>query len=144
MNKVARLGIVAAVAAFVFVGIARAQEKPEALAQKSAEAWLALTDAGKYAQSWNEASGSFKSHVGKAQWVETARKVRTPLGKVKSRKLEVARYTKDIPNAPAGEYVIVEYSSAFEGLPSATETVVPVLDKDGTWRVSSYFIKPKE
>lgn len=144
MNKLAKLGTVAAAAALVTVGMARAQEKPEALAQKSAEAWLALTDGGKYAQSWSAASASFKSQIGKEKWVETAQKVRTPLGKLKSRKLEVARYTKDIPNAPAGEYVIIEYSSAFANLPSATETVVPVLDKDGSWRVSGYFIKPKD
>ena len=35
-------------AAFVSLGHASAQQKPEELAQQSSEAWLALTDGGKY------------------------------------------------------------------------------------------------
>lgn len=38
-----------------------AQQKPEDLAQKSAESWRALTDSGKHAESWDEASQFFKS-----------------------------------------------------------------------------------
>ena len=134
---------IAAVAAVALVAAAGwAQEKPEAQAALAAQAWLALTDTGLYAQSWNEAAGSFRAHITQEQWVETAKKVRTPLGKVKARKIAQAKYTKDIPGAPAGEYVILQYSTSFEKLSSATETVVPVLDRDGTWRVSGYFIKP--
>ena len=47
------------------VGSAWAQQKPEQLAQKSAETWLALVDPGKYAESWDEAAQLFKAAVGK-------------------------------------------------------------------------------
>jgi len=116
-------------------------EKPEALAQKSAEAWLALTDSGKYAESWDQAASMFKSAVTREQWIDALKQVRAPLGKVESRTLKSATYTKSLPNAPAGEYVVIQYSTSFENRKDLVETVTPVLDKDGQWRVSGYFIK---
>jgi hypothetical protein len=115
--------------------------KPEDLAQKSTESWLALTDSGKYAESWQEASASFKAAVTQDQWLSALKSVRTPLGKALSRKLKSATYRKDPPNAPAGYYVIIQYDTSFENKKDAVETVAPVLDKDGKWRVSGYFIK---
>ena len=47
---------------------APAQQKPEQLAQQSADTWLALVDSGKYADSWQEASQLFKAHATKEQW----------------------------------------------------------------------------
>jgi Protein of unknown function (DUF4019) len=119
-----------------------AQQKPEDLAQKSAESWLALTDSGKYADSWDEASSFFKSKLTKDKWVAMLQQVRTPLGAFHPRKLAVANYKKNPPNLPEGEYVILQFDSSFEQLPSATETVSMVLDKDGKWRVAGYFIRP--
>jgi len=58
-----------------------------------------------------------------------------------SRKLKSAAYAKNPPNAPEGEYVVVQYDTNFENKSGAVETVVPNLEKDGKWRVSGYFIK---
>jgi hypothetical protein len=52
--------------------------------------------------------------------------VRSPLGKVLSRKLKSATYMKDPPNAPAGDYVIIQYDTSFENKKDAVETVAPV------------------
>jgi hypothetical protein len=46
-----------------------------------------------------------------------------------------------LPGAPPGEYVVIVYASAFENRPAAQETVNPMRDKDGVWRVSGYFVK---
>jgi len=124
-----------------FCPIAQAQQKPEQLAQQSSDAWLALVDSGRYGESWQDASSLFKAHVGKEQWQSMAGSVRDPLGKVLSRKLKSATYTKTLPGAPDGEYVVIQYESSFEHKQSAVETVTPMLDKDGKWRVSGYFIK---
>jgi hypothetical protein len=121
--------------------LARAQQKPEELAQKSTEAWLALTDSGKYAESWDEASQLFKNAVTKEQWSEKVKGARGPLGKLLSRKLRSATYAKTLPGAPDGEYVVIHYDTSFENKSSAVETIVPMLDKDGKWRVSGYYIK---
>jgi hypothetical protein len=119
-----------------------AEQKPEELAQKSAEAWLALTDSGKYAESWDQASSLFQSKVTKEKWVDMLQSTRDPLGALQSRKLTSASYKKNPPNAPEGEYVRLTYDASFEKLPSATETVAMILDKDGKWRATGYLIKP--
>ncbi|MGA7319684.1 MAG: DUF4019 domain-containing protein, partial [Candidatus Sulfotelmatobacter sp.] len=66
---------------------------------------------------------------------------RDPLGKMLSRKLKSATYTTTLPGAPDGEYVVIQYESGFEHKQSAVETVTPMLDKDGKWKVSGYYIK---
>ncbi len=132
------------VSAFLFTlllsasAAAQAQQK---LAQQSSDAWLALVDSGKYADSWDEAAQMFKAAVTKDQWQSALGQVRTPQGKVLSRKLKSATYTKTLPNAPDGEYVVIQYDTNFEHKQGAAETAVPMLDKDGKWRVSGYFIK---
>ena len=120
---------------------AQAQQKPEQLAQQSSDAWLALVDSGKYADSWQEASQLFKAAVTKEQWQNALRQTRDPLGKMLSRKLKSATYKTTLPGAPDGEYVVIQYESSFEHKQSAVETITPMLDKDGKWRVSGYFIK---
>lgn len=120
---------------------AQAQPKPEQLGQQSAETWLALVDSGKYADSWQESASLFKAHVTKGQWSSMIAATRDPLGKVVSRKLKSAQYTKTLPGAPDGEYVIIQYDTSFEHKQSAVETVTPMLDKEGKWKVSGYFIK---
>ncbi len=126
------LGICAAV---------QAQQKHEQLAQQSSDAWLALVDSGKYDDSWQEASQLFKAAVTKEQWQGALRASRDPLGKMLSRKLKNATYSKTLPGAPDGEYVVIQYESSFEHKQSAVETVTPMLDKDGKWRVSGYYIR---
>jgi hypothetical protein len=119
----------------------RAAQRPEELAQKSAEAWLALADTGKYAETWDEAAAYFKNAVTKERWVNAMKSTRAPLGAVRTRKLKSATYTKTLPGAPDGEYVVIQYDTSFENKKSAVETITPMLDKDGKWRVSGYFIK---
>jgi hypothetical protein len=120
---------------------ARAQQKPEELAQKSAAVWLTLVDSGKYADSWQEASQLFKAHVTKEQWKGALTATRDPLGKMLSRKLKSATYSKTLPGAPDGEYVVIQYQTSFEHKQSAIETVTPMLDQNGQWRISGYYIK---
>jgi hypothetical protein len=118
-----------------------AQQKPEELAQAAAESWLALTDSGRYGESWEQACAAFRDKISKDEWVGKLTSDRTPLGKVQSRKLTAARYIKDPPNSPAGEYVVLKYATDFESKPDSVETVAMVLDKDGKWRTTGYFIK---
>jgi len=43
--------------------------------------------------------------------------------------------------APDGEYVVIKYRTMFRHKESAVELVTPMLDKDGKWRVSGYYIQ---
>ena len=60
--------------------VVRAQQKPEDLAQKSTEAWLALTDSGTYGESWDQTSTSFKSAVTKEKWTGMLQSHASPEG----------------------------------------------------------------
>lgn len=117
------------------------QPKKEEFAVAAAKNWLVMVDQEKYAESWKEAAGYFKSAVKQEQWEQMLPAVRKPLGKLVSRAVKTATYKTALPGAPDGEYVIIEFESAFENKKSAVETVTPMLDKDGKWRVSGYFIK---
>lgn len=135
------LAVFLALTAWPQTATSQATQRPEELAQKSAEAWLALTDGGKYSESWDEAAQYFKNAVTKERWLEAMRTTRAPLGNVQTRKLQSATYTRTLPGAPDGEYVVIKYDTSFERKKSAVETITPMLDKDGKWRVSGYFIK---
>jgi Protein of unknown function (DUF4019) len=121
--------------------LAMSQQSTEEIAQQSADAWFALVDSGEYAQSWQQASSLFKSHVSKDDWPKMLKATLGPLGKNTSRKLESARYTTTLPGAPDGRYVVIQYDSSFEHKQSAIETITPMLDNDGLWHVSGYYIK---
>jgi hypothetical protein len=115
-----------------------ADAKKKAIA--SAEAWLALVDKGQYGQSWETAAEAFKKGVSKANWVNSLTGGRKPLGDVKSRKLKSQQYTKALPGAPDGQYVILQYETSFANKASAVETITPMLD-NGPWKVSGYYLK---
>jgi hypothetical protein len=121
--------------------VVQAEQKPEQRAQQSSDAWLALVDSGKYADSWQESALLFRAAVTKQAWQSNLRASRDPLGKMLTRKLKSVTCTKTLPGAPDGEYVVIQYESRFEHKQSAVETVTPMLDKDGKWRVSGYYIK---
>jgi hypothetical protein len=120
---------------------AKGSDHADAAAQSAAVAWLVLIDAGNYSASWNAASSLFRQHVSQSQWQTAAAGARVPFGALKSRKLQSATFTRSVPGAPDGEYVVVTFASSFENKASAMETVTPMLDADGTWRVSGYYIR---
>ena len=121
--------------------VALADSEKEKAARDAALAWLSLVDQGQYAGSWEEAATYFKGAVTRDGWIQSLNAVREPLGKNKSRKFLSSKYARTLPGAPDGEYVVIQYRSAFEKKPSAVETITPMLDRDGKWRVSGYYIK---
>lgn len=118
-----------------------AETESEKAAQKTAEQWLGLVDAGNYDESWNQAAEVFQQHVTKEAWNHDVSAVRGQTGKLKSRKLKSAKSTDSLPNAPAGKYIILQYDSSFNAGP-AIETVVLMEQKDNSWKVTGYFVKP--
>jgi hypothetical protein len=107
----------------------------------SAGKWLRLIDSGKYGESWNEAAEFFRNSVSREQWSQSLMSVRKPLGRLISRKVKTKTYTTSLPGAPDGEYVVIQFKTSFEYKQSAIETVAPMIEGDGKWRVSGYYIK---
>jgi hypothetical protein len=123
------------------VGAAAQAGETEDQAVEAAKEWLALVDAGEYADSWTEAAEFFRNAVTQAQWEQAVEGVRRPLGAVESRKLKSAQYTTTLPGAPDGQYVVIQFTTTFEHKASAVETVTSMKDPDGVWRVAGYFVK---
>lgn len=117
------------------------QADKEKAAVAAAEKWLALVDGGKYAASWDAAAGYFRNAVSPGQWDQSLTAVRKPLGRVLSRKVAGKTFATSLPGAPDGEYVVIRFTTSFERKKAAVETVTPMLDEGGQWRVSGYFIK---
>jgi lysyl-tRNA synthetase class 2 len=116
-------------------------ETDEQAAVAAAEKWLALIDRRDTEESWNQAAGLFKNAVTIEKWRESLSPVQELSGKLVSRRLKSKQYATELPGAPDGEYVVIEYESSFENKRNSTETVVPMKDPDGEWRVSGYFVK---
>lgn len=83
----------------------------------------------------------FKNAITKEKWEQTLTTVRKPLGNLVFRELKSKIYKKSLPGAPDGEYVVIQFTTSFENKKSSIETVTPMLDRDGKWRVSGYYIK---
>ncbi len=113
----------------------------EKAAISAAKKWLAIVDAGDYAASWKEAAAFLKNTVKPEQLELSMKATRKPLGKVTSRKMKTKNYRTSLPGAPDGEYVVIQFETSFENKKKSIETVTPMKDKDGKWRVSGYYIK---
>ena len=110
-------------------------------AKDAATKWLAVMDQGKTAETWDAAAPMMQAAVTRDTWATVGSQVRAPLGAVKKRTLGSASYTRTLPNAPEGEYVVIQYDTEFANRPNAVETVVPMRLPDGSWKVSGYFIR---
>jgi len=124
----------------IFVNHLMADEKAEKAALASSTKWLASVDKGDYPKSWDQAAGIFRDMVTKLEWQTKLDTFRTPLGKVLERNVKSKQYTKTLPNAPEGEYVVIQYETVFANKQTVTETVTSVLEKDGKWKVAGYYI----
>jgi hypothetical protein len=110
-------------------------------ATAAAQSWLGLVDAAKYDESWSAAATPFKSAMSDEKWSGAVSSARSPLGKVLSRHLKSTAAKTSLPGAPDGKYVVIQFSTTFEKKAAAVETVTPMQEPDGAWRVSGYFIR---
>jgi serine/threonine protein kinase len=117
----------------------RTDEQTAAVA--AAQQWLAGIDAGNYAGSWTDAAESFRGAITQEKWTAALQGVRAPLGKMQIRTVDSAVTQTQMPGAPDGKYVVMQFQTAFANKNSATETVTFVLEKDGQWRADGYYIK---
>lgn len=127
----------------VIAGCARQPGDPgaEAAGVSAAEHWLGMIDSGKYGESWDEAAAMFRQAVPRDQWQRQLEALRQPMGMRQSREVVSKAYRTTLPGAPDGKYVVIQFRTSFEKKKAAVETVTPMLDADGQWRVSGYFIR---
>lgn len=119
----------------------KANAEKENAAVAAAEQWLEAIDAGDYDKGWQEASELFRASVESDKWEESMLEFHKPLGKLLSRNVRTKSYMDQLPGAPDGEYVIIEFDASYENKKETLETVTPMLEESGEWRVSGYYIK---
>lgn len=130
-----------AICCILFLNSSIASDKKEEMAIEASRVWLTLVDNGHYKESWKIAAEYFRNAISSGQWEQSLSAVRKPPGKVIERRLKSRGYRTTLPGAPDGEYVVIQYETSFMNKKSAIETVTPMREKDGKWRVSGYFIK---
>ena len=133
--------VVALLSLASFATVGAVDSDPTAEATTASREWLSVVDAGQYGQSWDEAAALFKHNITKSQWERAVGAVREQLGALKTREIESAQPAHRLPGVPDGDYVVIVYRSSFAAVPAATETVTPMRDADGHWRVAGYRIK---
>lgn len=137
--------LTASLAALLLAGsMTFAAPEPESkgkAALTAAQDWLKLIDAGKYEESWKTTAAFFRLKVPLEKWLTSMETSRRPFGATVKREQKSSWFRTKIPSAPDGEYVVFQFETSFANGKTYAETVTPMLDKDGKWRVSGYFVK---
>ena len=105
----------------------------------AALSWLKTLDQGKAAESWKNTAQAFKEKVSQDQWQIAISGLRSKLGKLVSRDLLSENVVNSVPGAPKGKYDVIQFKCHYQKNAHVIETVTPMLEKDGTWRVSGYY-----
>jgi hypothetical protein len=145
LSKVAMVGLLS----FAAPSTAHLDKRPAAApkatadtaALSAAQQWLSAIDEGNYSRSWNEAAPIFQTKVTEKSWGNAMESVRKPLGSLVSRELKTAQPATQLPGAPDGQYIILQFDTSFTEKKVAVETVTVGLEKDVQWKASGYFIK---
>ena len=142
MNAIRTLAIAAFVAALAGCNFAAADEEIDTSgAMASAYRWLVLVDGGRGREAYDAASESLRKGVDQLKWEVSVDTLRKGLGGVVGRKLRSANYTRTLPGAPDGEYVMINFDTRFEKNPLIAELIVCEREKDSVWRVGGYWVK---
>lgn len=136
-----RLVVVCLVSVACLFSVASFAGDAETEAVKAAKSWLALVDAGDYGESWTQSAELFRKAVTPEKWEQALKATRNPFGDLVSRELKSTQFFTSLPGAPDGEYVVIQFTTSYENKKEAVETITPMKDPDGVWRVSGYFVK---
>jgi len=117
-----------------------AQKAAIAAAVEASTRWLALMDAGQAGAAWDASAPLLQKAVGRDAWLDVGKNVRAPLGAAASRKPVAAAYTRGVAGAPPGEYAVIRYQTSF-ATRAGFETVVPMRQPDGSWKVATYKVQ---
>lgn len=112
-----------------------------AQATRAAEKWLAIVDAGNYAEAWESAASQLRIAADSNQLAQSLSSALKPLGVIVKRTLYHQRYRTEFPGAPDGEHVVLKFHTRFEYKRRAVETITPRREADGAWRVAGYYIR---
>ena len=116
--------------------------KPDPEAVTVATKFLSVVDAGNYTETFAMFPARIRSggDAFEKNWVSYLKVKRAPLGRMVSRKLVKAWFTKTLPGSPDGYYEFFHYDTSFQHKTQGAESVV-VTKESGHWQVSAYRFK---
>jgi hypothetical protein len=116
--------------------------KPDPEAVTVATKFLSVVDAGNYTETFAMFPARIRSggDAFEKYWVSYLNVKRAPLGRVVSRKLVKAWFTKTLPGSPDGYYEFFHYNTSFQHKAQGAESVV-LTKESGHWQVSAYRFK---
>lgn len=103
----------------------------------ASQPWLALLDAGDYAEAWRGAAPLFRELESAEAWAAKAQRYRDPLGALEARTLHTNTYFTDPWNAPPGPYAVLVFDSRWEA-GAIYEIVNMQRQEDGSWLAAGY------
>lgn len=106
--------------------------------ERSARAWLELTDTGRYVESWSDASPQFKAQQSEAAWTKTIQSIRVPQGTLEVRYIVAAGYTQPPSGFSDGDYIMLQFYVTFTKGGLSGESVTLEKQTDETWLVAEY------
>ncbi len=109
--------------------------------ERNARAWLALTDTGRYPESWSNASPQFKAQHSEAEWSKTIQSIRLPQGTMEARYIAAAGYAQTPSGFSDGDYITLHFYTTFSKSGLSSEAVTLEKQSDDTWLVAEYEIK---
>jgi uncharacterized protein DUF4019 len=112
---------------------------PDPQAVAVATKWLSVVDAGNYADAFTMFPARIRAGGESVEkyWIGYLRTKRAPLGRVLSRKLIKAWFTKTLPGSPDGYYEFFRYNTSFQHKNQGAESVT-LTKETGHWQVSGY------
>jgi uncharacterized protein (TIGR03067 family) len=105
---------------------------------KSAEAYLAVMDEGRFGALRDILSSWAKQQATRDQISQTYQKLRDTFGKASRRTLHRVQVYDELPGLPEGRYAGVQYKTDFERQNGLWESLLLNIDSDGRWRVNTY------
>jgi hypothetical protein len=109
-------------------------------AKEQATHWLDALDAGRHAETWNDAAAVMKEGRNQQDWIREVANSRESFGKSVMRELQRAEFSTTVRGAPSGKYVTVIYLTQFAKAPPVYETILLTLEDD-QWRIAGYSIE---
>ena len=139
------IGAAAFLPALATCAQAQSMSPDQRAALDGAERWLVPVDAGRYADAYAMASDEFRKGVTREQWQSGMGAIRREFGKVDKRTAEKMGFLgeppkPDTPLAP-GTKVVILFHGKSARKPEVEEEMTMVYEKDGIWRMASYYIR---
>lgn len=104
-----------------------------------AEQWVKWIDAGKYDESWEQASVRLKRLLPKAEWNMYLNTIRKPLGQAQNRVLMQQTPAENPKGLAPGKYMVILFNTNFSKKGPMQELLTLAFEGD-SWRVLSYHI----